>query len=462
MTQNRVSELKPISMFNRSRQDLACWFTLSMGSILVLFAGLLYFQEAKDQMRSFDQNLYDICQIMAAGVEDGNFQNRRRIDLEDVPVLGKDTLPIENTLVFARWYSPQRELIQFFGDIPPSLLESDPGFQTIVEVAKFSPWRAAASTGERHQVESFLPDNRSNKLRIRLRQLILPVYQENALIGYLQVAVPLTPVDDALEPLRWFLVLGVPIALGAIALTGWFLGGLAMQPIRLSYDQLQRFTSDASHELRAPLAAIINNAQAGLIDLTDPQEQQLRLEKIIGRAESMGTLISHLLFLARHEGQLQPDSLAVIDLTSLLHSLAEEYTQQATTKELNFICELPEQPLLLKAEPALLRQAVVNLLSNALRYTSAGGTVKLSAAQQTQQIIIRVEDTGIGISAEDLPHIFERFYRADKVRSRHTGGFGLGLAIVQQIIQVYRGQIKATSQTGEGTTFQIELPSTFR
>ncbi len=115
-----------------------------------------------------------------------------------------------------------------------------------------------------------------------LRQVTLPVLQNNLLIGYLQVATPLTPIQENLARTRLFLALGVPVTLGLIGLTGWFLGGIAMQPIRRSYEQLQRFTADASHELRAPLAAVLSNAQVGLLSpVKAGYEQRQRLENIV-------------------------------------------------------------------------------------------------------------------------------------------------------------------------------------
>ncbi|MBD1911344.1 MULTISPECIES: HAMP domain-containing sensor histidine kinase [unclassified Leptolyngbya] len=421
-------------MFNRSRSNLATGFTLSMGSILVVFAAILYLREARDRLQTFDQLLYSTSRIMVAGVEDYIYNGKERTDLENVPVLGSDTLPLSSNLFFARWYTPEKQLLQFMGEIPPSKLSTPLGMQTLI-------------------VKDSL-----TATPLRLRQLTLPVYQDERVIGYLQIAADLKPVEEPLRQLRGFLVVGVPLALGAIALTGWVLGGRAMQPIRQSYEQLQQFTADASHELRAPLAGILSQAQVGMMEPVDPQEQQTRLKTIAHVAESMSLLVSQLLFLARHEGKLPSDALKSVDLVFVLRLLLDEYTLQTQQKQQTLSWDLPSVTVSVQGEPDLLRQAIANLLSNAHRYTPHGGTIHLTLSTSPRWATLRIQDTGIGIASDDLSLIFDRFYRADQARSRQTGGFGLGLAIARQIIEAHGGSITAESIVGQGSTFQVRLP----
>ena len=224
-------------------------------------------------------------------------------------------------------------------------------------------------------------------------------------------------------------------------------------------ERLQRFTANASHELRTPLATILSNAQLGLItSADDPEFLCQRLEKIVEKAKSMSTLVKELLFLARCETKLPIEKFQPTNLVELLKTLTPEWTERAQTQELQLKVQLPHSSLVVMADPNLIGQAVINLLSNACRYTPAGGTVQLRLSQQGEQATIEVEDNGAGISADNLPHIFECFYRIDSSPSRIKGGSGLGLAITEQIVQAHRGSITVSSILGQGTTFQIALP----
>ncbi|MFQ4141167.1 sensor histidine kinase [Chlorogloeopsis sp. ULAP02] len=422
--------------FARSRRNLGYLFALSMGSILIVFAAIAYYLGVEEQLQVFDEELYSTSKSIAANARYRLWAERSHINQDDIPILGNG-LSSGSQIVYIRWYNAKKKLVGFSGASPSRRLMIAPGFHTI-------------------KINGNQINTNSNK--VWLRELTLPVIQNNALIGYLQIAAPLTPLRESVDRIRLFLTLGVPVTLGAIGITGWFLGGLAMQPTRRAYEQLQRFTADASHELRAPVAAVLSNAQVALMPPHDESEQRFRLEKIEEIAKSMSTLISNLLFLARHEGPFEITTFKNINLVELMRSLVDEYQKQAIAKKLDFTFYLPEQPLYLRADADLLRQAVSNLLTNAFKYTPSDGTVKLRLLSRGYRAIIQVEDNGIGIPAEDLPHIFERFYRVDTVRSRQTGGFGLGLAIAQQIIQAHGGQITANSVLDKGSIFEIQLP----
>jgi signal transduction histidine kinase len=423
-------------MFHRSRSNLALWFTLTMGSILVVFAGVLYYRAVLDELDNLDRLLHKKSKLMTVNAKYDLRQ--KQLDLDNVPLLGSNVPPQGTEFVYARWYDTKGQLVQFFGKTPEAQVTVTPGFHTLKTT--FDSSKRAVTV-------------------IWLRQLTLPVYQDNLLIGYLQVATPLTSVQNNLAQLRLVLLLTVPATLGGIGLAGWCLGGIAMQPIRDSYDQLQRFTSDASHELRSPLSAMISYAQYGLLSKSnDIEAQRQRFGKIFNVAKSMNTLVNNLLFLARHAGRLPPEFLQEVDFKSELLQIADEYATQEAAKHLNLTYALPNANVIVLGDTNLLRQAVVNLLDNACKYTPAGGQVQLRLFTQSNWAVIEVTDNGIGIPEADLPHIFERFYRVDKKRSRKTGGYGLGLSIVQQIVSAHGGHISVKSVVDKGSTFQIILP----
>ncbi len=415
-------------MFSQSRRNLARWFTWSMGGILILFAHFIYYIETRHQLRSLDSALYDRTNALASTVELNTRQAQPKLEFENLLML-RNNSGFGNELKYVRWYNREGKLVQFVGETPTETIRLNSGFKSLTIYQN-----------------------------IQVRELTLAVIHNQILIGYLQVATSLEPLENTINTLRLFLSIGVPITLGIIGLTGWLLGGMAMQPIRQSYEAQSRFTADASHELRAPLAAILSNAQVGLLAPTCDEIPRQRLEKIVNLTKSMTVLIGHLLLLARHEGKLNPELLPTVNIVQILTDLATFYQDLALDQNFIFLTQLPQQSILIRAEPELLRQAIENLLNNAFKYTNSGGTISLKLIYESRWVMITVTDTGMGIPPKDLPHIFDRFYRVDQARTRKTGGFGLGLAIVKQIVEAHQGYVRATSTLGVGSTFTLELP----
>ncbi len=217
----------------------------------------------------------------------------------------------------------------------------------------------------------------------------------------------------------------------------------------------QRFVADVSHELRSPLTAIRGNLdlfRRGAAD--DPEARQQAIQAIDSESERMQRLVADLLLLARaDEGVTLQKQLVELDTIML-----EVYRQARVTAGGVKVCLGSEDQALVMGDPDRLKQLLLNLVDNAITYTPSGGEVRLSLERDSQWVRVSVTDTGIGIPAQDLPRIFDRFYRVDKARSREKGGTGLGLAIVKWIAQVHGGQVDVKSEVGKGSEFVVRLP----
>lgn len=219
----------------------------------------------------------------------------------------------------------------------------------------------------------------------------------------------------------------------------------------------KRFLQDASHELRTPIAIAQTN-----IEVVDMQEHPTtsdyeHLTQVLKMSlERMNRVNDNLLLLS--EGDQSHYRWTTVDMKSLLDEVATEAEAKAITAGLSLELDPVSADILTRGDATRLKQAIMNLVDNAIKYNQPEGMVKLSAQGDGSLVVVQVQDTGIGISQPDLQRVFDRFYRVDKSRSRSMGGSGLGLSIVRRIVEDHGGAVTVTSTLGEGSTFRIALP----
>ncbi len=278
--------------------------------------------------------------------------------------------------------------------------------------------------------------------------------------GYFQVGRSLQDFEEYLNMVKWVLQLGLPFSLILVGGASWWLAGLAMQPIYQSYRQIQQFTADSAHELRTPLAATQATVESALL-MPQLQEQEAReiLKTVERQNRRLTQLVADLLLLTRMDRQSTSVRRQLCCLNDLVNDLIEELAALANASQIALISEiLVEQPLEVMGDCEQLYRLVSNLMINAIQYTPRRGKVMVILDMSDHQAIIQVQDTGIGIALSEQKRIFDRFYRVNSDRSRHTGGAGLGLAIALAIAQTHHGNISVQSELGKGSTFTLQLP----
>ncbi len=231
-----------------------------------------------------------------------------------------------------------------------------------------------------------------------------------------------------------------------------------MKPIILSWNKQAEFVENASHELRTPLTIIQNKLE---LLLRAPQERIAdKFENIalsLSETRRLSKLTSDLLTLARADSAETELSMQNVDVDALVKEVCAPYQEIAESQEKHFWLNL-KCPIAINADQTRLHQLFVILLDNALKYTGENDSIGVKTYEEDQRVVVEVSDTGIGIKEENMQHIFERFYREDRARSRETGGVGLGLSIAQWIVEKHKGSIKVMKNQNKGTTFIIKLP----
>lgn len=230
-----------------------------------------------------------------------------------------------------------------------------------------------------------------------------------------------------------------------------------IERLETAFNRQKQFSADASHELRTPLSVIEAESTLALSKERTSEDYRKSLEIIGQEVDYMSTVLGNLLLMARNDAGKDPLQGEEVDLSDLVTDVSSNFESLAKENGLRF--ELRAEPnLKVEGDAVRLRQVFLNVLQNAVRYTRKGGAISVNASSKRGAAIVNITDTGIGISEDQLPLIFERFYRVDKARSRADGGAGLGLAIARQIVEMHKGTIDVQSRLGKGSTFRISLP----
>ena len=315
----------------------------------------------------------------------------------------------------------------------------------------------------------------------------------------IQAAAPLRDLEGGLRTAAWLLAPAVPLALLVAAAGGYWLSRRALAPVdritqtarlisvdslsrrldvaptgdeleRLSqtlnemiarlenaFQKITRFTADASHELRTPLAVMRTTAEVAL-RAPQGEEQRAALEHIVAEIERTSHLVENLLLIAKADSGAADLKKRRVDIVEAVREACSEASVLARVKGLRFDTELPDASVWVNGDRDALRRLFLILLDNAVKYTPAGGSLAVVVGAENGHVLGTVRDSGIGIAPEHLPHVFDRFYRADRARSRADGGAGLGLAIGRWIAEVHGGRLRVESEPQLGSAFHVELP----
>lgn len=432
-----ASKQTPSQIFQDIHWRLLLVYVMAMTSIFGVSAVTVYIFFSQSRNQQLNSQLLTLVQAAAPSLDTVKTEGRQSLDKE---------------LPWHELFSNQEQSLQWFSADGKLLAQEGTFFPTIPLTRSLR----SAHVGGAPVIQS----------QDQMRIMTIAVYSHAPdkktlqLQGYLRGSQSTKKLQTSLNQLQLGLGTGGTIALLIASISSLYLTRQAVKPMKLNFQQLTRFTADASHELRNPLTRI---SLATEIMLSHPEQLKPtdvnKLVIITSATEQMRRLIDDVLFLAQTDAAYLPMSKQEenpICIDELLRILIERFEPQAQAKRLHFRKNLLNH-ILIKGNRSQLERLFSNLLENAVKYTSPEGKITLAMHKSKQSVMVAIEDTGLGIPPEYLPFLFQRFWRADQVRSQEDG-FGLGLAIAQTIAKQHGGKIIVKSQLGVGSSFQVRLP----
>ncbi len=433
-------------MFQTTRRRLALWYATVTAILLLLFATGMYLYVRNTLIERVDDTLQHVVEVVERSliVEPVAAENNGyRLNIEANFRDHTDTL--EDDHIDLEWFNPQGELLwSTFSETLDIPLHKNQPVETV------------------HLSSGYL-----------LRQVTEPITLGNQTLGYLRVSHPWFEVTKPIRQLLLDLSIGITVMVILVAGISWWLSGIAIQPVKESYQRLKQFTADASHELRNPIAMIQTNVQMALT-YPDRELQQQQLQVIERLTQRLGKLVNDLLFLARSDSGTIETKQQSVPLDALLMAVVEEQSAIAQQKGLQLHLDFPDadESLTVIGDWDQLARLFTNLISNAIEHSVADDkasapeiTIALTAVQRHNHpyLQIQVQDQGKGIPQQKLPYLFDRFYRispySNDTDSKDGTGAGLGLAIAHAIVQHHDGEITVESLPEQGTTFTVFLPT---
>jgi two-component system, OmpR family, heavy metal sensor histidine kinase CusS len=459
------------------RWTLTLWYGLVLATVLVAFGAIVYFMMRHELLSRLDVSLEQELTEIEEEVEEARDSERLQERLqrsfsrdEGFAILARRP---DGRALFGRFPAEPLELP--VPQIPSSLhhldYESVPlGIQSLA-LGSQGRWRLASRLVPGPdgllviQAAGSLEVN-DRELRELLAVLLLagPIAVVGALAGgYLLARKALAPVDRMVTTVEQITatrldqrldVLNPDDELGRLAQT------LNRMIARLesSFAEIRRFTADAAHELRTPLTVLRTEAEVALRLPRDPEHYRRVLEDMLEEVERLARLAEQLLFLCREDASLIARVNERLRLDELARNVVDHLAVVAQEKGQTLTLDVRDAcPV--RGDPEQLRRLLYNLVNNAIKFTPEGGSIAIACGRDNGHATLVVTDTGIGLPAEHLPHVFDRFYRVDPARGREIDGTGLGLAISRSIVEAHGGQIRVTSTEGKGTSFLISFPA---